>query len=59
MIAATAASATTARTSRPGDAVRRESELMGKPGANSAPWRGVSSATIVYDMRVTIEYCVV
>jgi len=31
----------------------------GKPGAKSAPWRSVSSATIVYDMRVTIEYCVV
>jgi hypothetical protein len=58
VIAATAASATNTRTSRPGD-LRRESELMGKPGANSAPWRGMSSATIVYDMRVTIEYCVV
>ena len=32
---------------------------MGKLGARSAPWRDLSSATIVYRMRVTIEYCVV
>src|SRR5437773_11630640 len=57
--AATAPSATSARTSRPGDALRREKALMGKLGARSAPWRDLSSATIVYRMRVTIEYCVV
>src|SRR5438552_18032938 len=57
--AATAETATSARTSRPGDALRRERTLMGKLGARSAPWRDLSSATIVYRMRVTIEYCVV
>src|SRR2546425_12756979 len=54
--AATAESATSARTSRPGDALRRERALMGKLGARSAPWRDLSSATIVYGMRVAIEY---
>jgi len=55
----TAPSATSARTSRPGDVLRRERALMGRLGARSAPWRDLSSATIVYGMRVTIEYCVV
>src|SRR5438034_374730 len=58
-VARCAALSSAAATSRPGDALRRERALMGKLGARSAPWRDLSSATIVYRMRVTIEYCVV
>src|SRR2546427_10767246 len=54
--AATAESATSARTSRPGDALRRERALRGKLGARSAPLRDLSSAAIVFGIRVSEEY---
>src|SRR2546422_3244330 len=57
-IAATAPSDTSARTSKPGDVLRRDRALM-RIRAKSAPWGGASSATIVLPLRVNIPYCVV